>query len=328
MKRVVPVIIILLIITGCNRKKDDVLVIYSYDSFAWITENLTKTFEQEHNCTIKFVPFENTSKMVTRLILEKSTPNADLAVGFTPSMLIRAKKEGILQPYKSKNIGNISDQKYLLDDEYYTTPYDYGSLAIIYKPHQIQDPPSDFDDLLTYKDSIIIQDPRYSSTGTDFFLWTVAEYGTEWQEFWIAFKECIITTSPGWSESFAAFEGGNASMMVSYATDEAYAVHNYGGSEYKAFIPDNRGYIQIEGASVIKGCSSPSLAREFIDFMLEDRFQKEIPIHQWMFPVTDVELPDVFSHAVIPEKTVTIDTKEIDAHLDEWQIEWERIMTQ
>ncbi len=318
----------MLLLTSCTKQKDNTLVIYGYDSFGWVSDSLTQKFESDNNCTVEYISFESTAKIITRLLLEKSNPNADVAIGITPAMLARVKDEKLIRKYKSPFIDRITKTDLIFDKEFYTTPYDYGPLAVIYKPDRFSSVPKTFNDLLQYKKSIIIQDPRTSSTGTDFFLWTIAVYGDNWTDFWKSFKESVITTSPGWSESFAAFENDEASMMISYATDGAYSVHNYGSSAYKAFIPNNEGYIQIEGVSVVNGCNSPKLAEKFIDFMLSDTFQKEIPLNQWMFPVTDARLPEVFKHAVVPDSTVTLDSAAINANLDSWLADWEEIMIQ
>jgi thiamine transport system substrate-binding protein len=328
MKKLLLLTVLTIILFSCTKKENNTLVIYGYDSFGWITESVTKQFEEENGCVVSFIPFESSSQVITRLILEKNSPKADVAIGFTPAVINRAISEDILQKYKSKNIDKINDSTLIFDNEFYTTPYDYGALAIIYKPDKVEQEPKTFDDLLKYKGSIIIQDPRTSSTGTDFLLWTIAYHGNEWQNYWLKFRESILTATPGWSESFAAFENDDALMMVSYATDSAYSMHAYGSSAYKAFIPEGKGYVQIEGASVVKGSDSQKLAQKFIDFMLTEDFQKELPLNQWMFPVIDVELPQVYSYALIPDEKLTLSADEIDKNLEGWLSSWEETILQ
>lgn len=316
------------VIAGCTKERpeNNTLVIYTYDSMGWITEKMIPLFEQDKGCTVEVVKLESTSKIITRLMLEKKKPKADLAIGLTPTMLNKAVEEKLVTQYKSKNIGRISDPSLFLDEKNYATPYDYGALAIVYNPEKMQTPPASFDELLSLKDAIIIQDPRSSSTGTDFLLWTIAMYGDKWPEFWKGFSSTVLTASAGWSESFAKFENGEAPMMVSYATDAAYSIHNYGSSAYKLFIPEGKGYIQREGVSLVQGSPNEDLAKDFIDFMLSDAFQKEVPLNQWMFPVTDVELPEVFDNAVTPESIVSLDTNLVNTNLEKWLEQWEAIM--
>jgi thiamine transport system substrate-binding protein len=60
--------------------------------------------------------------------------------------------------------------------------------------------------------------------------------------------------------------------------------------------------------------------------MLTEDFQKEIPLKQWMFPVIDVELPEVYQYAVVPEKILTIPAQEISNNLERWLKEWEALL--
>ncbi|MDA3898991.1 MAG: thiamine ABC transporter substrate-binding protein [Spirochaetes bacterium] len=330
MKRLMTLILILLIFlatTACSKNStSNSLTIYTYDSFSWFTEKMVPEFEREHNCTVKVILFESTSKIITRLILEKNNPKADIAIGITPTMLAQAISEDLFEKYKSPAVNSIKNRSLIFDSEFYTTPYDYGALAVVYNPETVKTIPNNFSDFLDQPKSLIIQDPRTSSTGTDFLLWTIAIYGNEWKDFWRDFRHTVLTAPAGWSESFAKFEAGEAPMMVSYATDTAYSIHNYGSSTYKTVIPGQKAYVQIEGVSLVKGSQNFKPGKAFIDFMLSDQFQKEIPLNQWMFPVIDMELPEVFSHALVPDKTVSIPTAEISANLEKWLKEWEDIM--
>lgn len=312
---------------SCSKKHDNELVIYSYESMGWIRDSMIPSFEAANNCKVRLVLFEDTAKIVSRLILEKKRPSADLAIGLTPSSLIPAMKEKLVAKYKSPMLDKIKDPSLVFSPDHHSTPYDYGAIAIVYDPAKIT-PPATLREFCKLEKSIIIQNPQTSSPGTDFLLWTIALYGEDWKDFWREFRGAVVNVSPGWDESFAKFEAGEAPMMVSYATDGAYSMHNYGASKYKAYIPEGRGFVQIEGASLISGCDSPALAKKFIDFMLGDEFQSEIPLNQWMFPVTGVTLPDVFSHAVIPGQSLTIDAQDLARNQEKWLKEWREIMTQ
>ena len=45
-----------------------------------------------------------------------------------------------------------------------------------------------------------------------------------------------------------------------------------------------------------------------------------------MFPVTSVELPEVYQYAIIPEKILTIPAEETSRNLDKWLEEWEDLI--
>lgn len=64
-------------------------------------------------------------------------------------------------------------------------------------------------------------------------------------------------------------------------------------------------------------------AEAFIDFMLSETFQKEIPLTNIMFPVSSATpLPESFSHAVKPAKNLQLSSEVIMAKSDEWISTW------
>jgi len=302
------------------------LTVYVYESLSWIEEGTIQKFEKMNDCDVKVVKLGDAGNVLTRLVLEKKNPRADVVIGLDQSLAAKAVEEDLLIPYKPKNIENVRDKALLFDSQYNVIPYDYGAIAIIYDPEKIQDELESFEDLTKYKNSLIIQDPRASSTGQAFLLWTIAVYENDWKDFWERLMPAILTVSPSWDDSFAKFEIGEAPMMVSYATDSAYSQYYYGSSKYKVFIPKEGAYVQIEGAGIVKGTDNLDLAQKFIEFMLTEDFQKEIPLKQWMFPVIDVELPEVYQYAVVPEKILTIPAQEISNNLERWLKEWEALL--
>jgi thiamine transport system substrate-binding protein len=241
-------------------------------------------------------------------------------------LVVEAVKNDLLISYKPLNASKIENQDIVFNQNYFVTPYDYGAIAIIYDPERLDTTPKTFEDLTKMDKSLIIQDPRSSSTGQAFLLWTIAIYGEDWKEFWKELKPAILTVTTGWTDSFSKFEAGEAPMMVSYATDGAYSYEYYESTKYKALIPEEGGYVQVEGAGIVKGTKNEDLAKRFIEFLLMDEFQKKVPLNQWMFPVTNVELPESYEYALKPEKILTIESEEIANNLNKWLNEWEELM--
>ncbi|PNR94914.1 thiamine ABC transporter substrate-binding protein [Petrotoga olearia] len=302
------------------------LTVYIYESLSWIEGGTVQKFEEMNDCEVKVVKLGDAGNVLTRLVLERKNPRADVVIGLDQSLAAKAVEEDLLIPYKPKNIENVKDKALIFDPEYYVIPYDYGAIAIIYDPEKIHEELESFEDLTKFKNSLIIQDPRASSTGQAFLLWTIAVYENNWKDFWERLMPAILTVSPSWDDSFAKFEIGEAPMMVSYATDSAYSQYYYGSSKYKVFIPKEGAYVQIEGAGIVKGTNNIELAQKFMEFILTEDFQKEIPLNQWMFPVIDVELPEVYQYAVVPEKILTIPAQELSNNLERWLKEWEALL--
>jgi thiamine transport system substrate-binding protein len=279
-----------------------------------------------YSVDVKVVKLGDGGNVLSRIKLEKRNPKADVVIGLDQSLVVEAVKNDLLISYKPLNASKIENQDIVFNQNYFVTPYDYGAIAIIYDPERLDTTPKTFEDLTKMDKSLIIQDPRSSSTGQAFLLWTIAIYGEDWKEFWKELKPAILTVTTGWTDSFSKFEAGEAPMMVSYATDGAYSYEYYESTKYKALIPEEGGYVQVEGAGIVKGTKNEDLAKRFIEFLLMDEFQKKVPLNQWMFPVTNVELPESYEYALKPEKILTIESEEIANNLNKWLNEWEELM--
>ncbi|MEA1973886.1 MAG: thiamine ABC transporter substrate-binding protein, partial [Candidatus Cloacimonadota bacterium] len=187
---------------------------YTYDSLGWIEDQLVKDFEEKNDCELKIVKFSNTGKILARAKLEKVNPRGDVIIGLTPTSTEQAKKEDLLEKLGYiENKKNISNKDIIFDKDGFVLPYDFGALAIIINPENMKFQPKSFEDITKMKKKLIMQDPRTSTTGQDFLLWTIAAYGEGWKDFWKKLKPAILTVVPGWSESFAKFETGEAPMM-------------------------------------------------------------------------------------------------------------------
>jgi thiamine transport system substrate-binding protein len=80
----------------------------------------------------------------------------------------------------------------------------------------------------------------------------------------------------------------------------------------------------VEFAGVIKGTEHQAAARSLVDFMLGERFQADIPLQMFVFPVRDgTPLPAVFTKfAAVPAKPLSLPPGEISDHRDAWIEQW------
>ncbi|MGC9771148.1 thiamine transport system substrate-binding protein [Fervidobacterium changbaicum] len=300
------------------------LVIYTSDSFAGgIAKVVVPKFERMYKCKVKVVSFGSMGDVLARMIAEKGSPKADVVIGLNPQQLQKAIKEGLLEKYRANNSKNLVYKGFVND---YGTVYDYGALAMIYNVEKIKNPPKSFKDLLKpeYKGKFVLIDPRTSSTGLTFLMWTIAALGEDGaMDFWKEVKSNVLTFTSGWSAAFKMLETGEADMIVSYATDGAYSMYKYGSIKYMPVIFEEGAYVLEEYAAILKGAKNLALARAFIEFMLTPDFQKEVPLNQWMLPVINIELPDVFKYVPTIKKILKLDPK-INDRLDEILKKWEK----
>ncbi|MGQ9855426.1 MAG: thiamine ABC transporter substrate-binding protein [Fervidobacterium sp.] len=300
------------------------LVIYTSDSFAGgIAKVVIPKFEKQYNCKVKVISFGSMGDVLARLIAEKNSPRADVVVGLNLQQLNKAISEGILEKYRATNSKNLTYKGFVND---YGTVYDYGAIAMLYNSEKIKNPPRSFKDLLKpeYKGKIVLIDPRTSSTGLTFLMWTIAAFGEDGAiEYWKELKKNVLTFTSGWSAAFKMIETGEADIIVSFATDGAYSMYKYGSIKYVPVIFEEGAYVLEEYAGIIKNAKNRALARAFIEFILTPEFQKEVPLNQWMLPVINIELPEVFKYVPATKKILRVDPK-INERLDEILKKWEK----
>ncbi|MFS8524244.1 MAG: thiamine ABC transporter substrate-binding protein, partial [Limnochordales bacterium] len=181
-----------------------------------------------------------------------------------------------------------------------------------------------------FRGRLIAIDPRTSSVGHAFLMWTIAEYGDPgYLEFWERLAPNLLTVTGGWSAAYSQYEAGEAPMMVSYSTDTAAGVYYAGSAHSRILTPQGQAYQQIEAVGIVSGTGVPELAHRFVDYVLSEEVQSLIPTTNWMFPVNaEAPLPDFFEeYAVIPENPVQLDLRLIEENEQRWLREWARLMT-
>jgi len=319
MKRI---IFLLLVVLAGSFVFSSELVLYSYDSMIPLIESIKDDFLNETGIELNLKTYGDSGAVFTKLISEGEKTQCDIFIGIDSLMVESAKEKDIFLSYKPSNLNNIVDENLLVDGDFYLIPYDYGPIAFVYREAETGKLDGlKMEDLTEkrYSKSIIVQDPRTSSTGLSFLMWTHSLFGDDYIDFWKNFKGSLLTITMGWDDAFQKFEMGEAPIMLSYGTDGAYSYEYYGSTEYQIFIPEP-GYVQIETAGIIKYSDNPEEAKIFMEYMLSDNFQKNIPLNQWMFPVIEVELPESFSYAVKPDNIVNLDLrKDIDELISGWE---------
>lgn len=311
------------------------LVVYTYDSFvSWgPAQEIAATFEEAYGAKVTFVAPTGSGEMLSRLIAEIETggTQADVFIGLSDTQLPRAIERGIFQPIQVEKIPNLANvpQELLVDPEYRAIPFDYGYVSFVYDRRAWPDDqlPASLEDLTDrrFAGRIIAIDPRTSSVGHAFLLWTIAEYGEDgYLDYWNRLKPSLLTITSGWSAAYAMFEEGEAPIVLSYTTDAAYSVYSGQGDRYGIILPGGQAYLQIELAGIVAGSDQVELAHAFLNHLLSPESQKLIPTSNWMFPANAAtELPEVFEkYAVQPENPVRLDHGVVDANNERWLREW------
>ena len=305
------------------------LVIYAYDSF--VSEwgpgpKVIPKFEDMHGVTVRVVSVGDAGQVLSRAIIEKDNPLADIIVGIDNNMLSRALEEDILDPYRSQNLDRIPAEL-VFDPSNSVTPFDYGYFAFVYDSEALAEPPRSLEDLTDqrFRKKIIVEDPRTSSPGLGFLLWTIRIYGDGYLDYWSRLMPNLLTITDGWDTAYGMFTSGEAPLVLSYTTSPAYHVEYEQTERYRALLFEQGNYLQIEGMGILKGAPHRQLAQRFFDYILSEDFQKEIPLTNWMYPVDpSVGTPESFRFAPRPETSLQLAAEEIRRNQDRWVTAWAR----
>lgn len=314
------------------------LVVYTYDSFvSWgPAQAIKERFEAMFpDVRLVWVAVGDSSEMLSRLIaeLELGLPTADVFLGLADVELPRALAHRVFQPYDPALIPNLADvpPDLLFDRTGHVLPFDHGYVTFVYDSESLPPElvPKSLDDLLgpELRGKIILIDPRTSSPGLSFLLWTIAHYGEGWLDYWRKLIPNVLTITKGWSEAYDLFLAGEAPIVLSYSTDTAYSYIEHGSLRYRVITPDGEAYRQVEGMGIVRTTKEVELAHAFLNLVLSVEIQELMPATQWMFPVNArAKLPAGYEYAVIPEKPVSLDPELIGEKLEEWLDLWQKLL--
>ena len=314
---------------ACSRgtadsERQDKLIIYAYDSFAsdWVIgPEAVRLFSEKTGYKVELVAVGDAGQVLSRAMLEKRKPRADVLVGIDNNLLPKARAAGVLESWKGESSSLVPAQ-FVLSDDWLLTPYDWGSFALIFDTASGLRPPESLEDLTSseYTGRLILMDPRTSTPGLGFLAWTMAVYGDAWKDYWTRLKPSILTMAPGWDTGYGLFTSGEAPLVISYTTSPAYHVEYDQTDRYQALIFAEGHVSQIEGLGVVAGAPNRTAAREFVDFMLGEEVQSILPLRQWMYPVLPgVSLPASYDAAPQPEKQLSVSVSALEPAVAELQ---------
>ena len=298
------------------------LVVYAYDSFTadWGPgPELARLFEAKTGYRVTFLSCGDAAQVLSRAVLEKASPSADVLVGIDNNLIDTARRVGVLEPYKPAKADAVVSGDLRLADDWLLTPYDWGAFAIIFDTASGIKPPASLAELANplYAKKLIMMDPRTSTPGTGFLAWTIGAYGKGYADYWRRLKGNLLTLSPGWDAGYGLFTSGEAPLVISYTTSPAYHLESEKSTRYRALVFPEGHPVQIEGIGLVKGARNPEAAKAFIDFMLTDEAQSVLPLTQWMYPVSrTVKLPDSFSAAPAVSRLRAVPSADVAAAID------------
>jgi thiamine transport system substrate-binding protein len=337
-RRTILMIFFVIILAACASKGPVTLSVMTHDSFA-ASEPVIAAFEQANNVKVVFLKSGDAGAALNKAILTADAPLADVFYGVDNTFLSRALDAGIYMPYASPLLVQIPVE-FQLDPQKRALPVDYGDVCINYDKayftaHSLPVPGS-LEDLVkpAYSRLLVVENPATSSPGLAFLLATINHFGADgYLDYWKNLRTNGVVVVDGWETAYYTnFSGssghGQQPMVVSYASSPAaevvFATTPLSDTPVGSILGAGTCFRQIEFVGILKGTKHLALAQKFIDYMLGQSFQEDMPLQMFVFPVNPAaRLPDVFiKYALTAEQPAILAPSVIAASRDQWVQDW------
>ncbi|WP_435850550.1 thiamine ABC transporter substrate-binding protein [Streptomyces olindensis] len=317
------------------------VTLVSHDSWA-ASEDVIAAFEKESGYQVRVLKDGDAGQAVNKAVLTKDNPQGDVFFGVDNTLLSRALDNGLFQPYEAKGSERIKAEYRADQDKHRVTPVDTGDICVNYDKkyfadHKIE-PPRSFDDLVEpqYKNLLVTENAASSSPGLGFLLGTAAKYGDDgWEGYWKKLKANGVKVVDGWEQAYnEEFSGsssgkkakGDRPLVVSYASSPPAEVL-YADPKPTAAptgVAEGTCFRQVEYAGLLSNAKNTKGGKAFLDFLISERFQQDMPLNMFVYPVTEgAQVPPEFAkygpQAKDPE---TMDPAKIADHRDQWVKSW------
>ncbi len=282
------------------------------------------TFEKKYRCKIKPVGFSDYGQFLSRLEFEQAKSNqtktparAHLLMGFDQSVWSRLKfyteswgDDWIPEGYQQLRSETKIERDFL--------PFSYGILSFMVDLEQVKDKRLteqllsanlSVNDLLRpeWRRKVLLEDPRTSSVGLEFLLFTRSVFGDEVWKFWERFKSQWLTLTPEWEGAYRMFLHQEAPLVWSYVSSQAFHAKAGQQDRYRAVLFKEGQPYQVFGAA-LGGLSKRTkeeteLSRRFLEFLISEEVQLLVPETFWILPARkNTSLPASFRDLPKPNR--------------------------
>ena len=334
--------VLALAVAGCGG--DDApteVVLVTHDSFV-VSKDVRTAFERESGLKLRILKTGDANEALTKALLTAGNPQGDVLFGVDNNLLSRALEGDLFAAYASPGLSNV-DPELVLDPDHRVTPVDRGDVCVNLDKAWFRDrgidPPRSMADLVEarYDGLLVVENPATSTPGLAFLFATIARFGEDgWQDYWRRLRENDVLVVDRWEDAYTVqFSGtagaiGDRPTVVSYASSPPAEVifRTPRPSVAPTAVIEDSCFRQIEFAGVLRGARNEEGARKLVDFMLSKRFQEDVPLNMFVFPVIrDAQLPTEFEKfAVVPADPLELPPAEIEANRDDWIKEWTDIV--
>jgi len=298
-------------------------------------------FTADTGIDVHLLKSQDAGTMLSKAVLTAGNPEGDVMWGVDNTLLSRAIESKVFDAYKSPSVDAVDPKFTSLVPNGEATPVDYGDVCVNYDIAALKaaglQPPTSFEQLAQpeYASRLVVENAATSSPGLVFLLATIAKFGEDgWEQYWTELAKNGVKVVDGWEEAYyGSFTraGGDRPLVVSYGSSPPYEVLDSTEplTEAPTGVVAATCFRQVEFAGVLRGTHNPDGARKLIDFLLSERYQREVALNLFVFPVNPtVTLDPAFvKYATIPADPLTLDPAVIDANREAWIDRWTEIVS-
>jgi thiamine transport system substrate-binding protein len=331
------------LLAGAGAGLAQSVTVLTHSSFA-VSRDVVQAFTEQTGIEVRFVAGGDAGSTLNRAILTRARPVADVLFGVDEGMLPRALAADLFEPYESHLLHAV-DEAYRLDAfRGVVTPVTAGfvtfNLDRAWFEADGRPLPTSLADLAdpAYEGLTVVTDPATSSPGLAFMLGTIGLLGeASWLDYWAALRDNGLSVRDGWSDAYyTAFSpyGGDRPIVLSYASSPAAEVIFAEEPTDEAPTANLRCFgcsvRQVETAGVLRGAANPDAARAFIDFLLSEAFQEDVPLQMFVYPVREgTPLPSAFDdHAEVPrgDELAPLPDELSAERIEAWLTQWTEVV--
>lgn len=317
------------------------VVLVTHESFT-LPDEVIAGFAEETGYELVLQASGDAGSLTNQLVLTQGSPIGDAVFGIDNTYASRAVQEGVLSPYSPADLPDeVTAHALPGDGADQLTPVTYGDVCVNIDDTWFEaegiEPPQTLQDLTdpTYEGLFVTPGASSSSPGLAFLVATVGEFGADgWQDYWRDLMANGAVVTSGWSDAYGVdftFSGGDRPIVLSYASSPPFTIPedeaDDGGEPTTSALLETC-FRQVEYAGVLEGAANPEGAQALVDYLLTEDVQAAIPDAMFVYPVVDVELPEVWAQwADVAEAPIEVDPAEIEANREDWVREWADIAT-
>lgn len=318
------------------------VTLLTYTAFGLSADDFAD-FTNATGWTVEIVQSGDAGEALTKAIVTKDAPVADLLFGVDNALVARAKDADLFEPYVSPALAGVPEalrEPFCSNGALVATPIDHGYVMLNYDTAWFAARglalPTDLAEVAdpTYAPLTVVENPFTSSPGTAFLLATVRAFGdpgyTDWWRDFVANGGKVVTdwdTAYGkeFTQGYDATGAHDRPVVVSYSTSPAFnPMYGYGNATSANLDLPKGAWHQIEAAGVLRHARNADGAMALVDWMLAKDVQERLAFAQVVYPVhIDAAAPAAYAeHAPEPADPAELPPDAIEANREKWLEGW------